>query len=227
MKVTVFSTWYNEADLAPYFLENYSWADEVIILLDEATTDLSRELAYAFPNVRIEPCATPGGLIDDGYLVDLKNHWAKHIDADWIISVDADELIVPPADGDIKRLLASADGNLIHLHLWQVWRNEVEDELNPLKPAIWQRRHGDPNRTTGENAIYRKPIIFKPETQIHWYPGQHRYHRNPRIKPSHYVFDGAHWSMADEDIAVRRQDCGTKETLERGQLCEPLGLSMV
>lgn len=213
MKVSVFSTWYNEADMAPYFLENYAWADEIIILLDDATTDASREIAMDHANVRIERCATPGGLIDDGYLIGLKNYWARSIKADWVISVDADELIVPPADGDIKRVLAAADGNLIYLHLWQVWCNEVEEELNPSLPAIWQRRHGDPNRNHGQNGTYKKPVIFNPEIEIAWYPGQHRIHRNPRVKPSRCVFDGAHWSMADVEMAIKRRIEGRRDRL--------------
>jgi len=213
MKVSVLTVWYNEQDMAPFFLDNYSWADEIIILLDDASTDMSREVALARPNVRIERCATPGGLIDDGYLVDLKSDWAHKIDADWIISVDADELIIPPDDDDHRRVLTGCNGNLIYLHLWQVWRNEMNVDLDPDATAIWQRRYGDLNRTEGENGSYRKPVIFKPETNIVWYPGQHRYHRNPQIKPSCCVFDGAHWSMADEGMAIRRRIAGRKKRL--------------
>ena len=213
MKVSIFSTWYNEADMAPYFLENYAWADEIIILLDDATTDRSREIAEDYKNVQIKQCATPGGLIDDGYLVFLKNCWARSIKADWVISVDADELIIPPVDGDIKRVLAEASGNLIYLHLWQVWRNETEKDLDPTLPAIWQRRYGDPNRNRGENGTYKKPVIFKPEIEIMWYPGQHRIQPNRKVRISDCVFDGAHWSMADVEMAVRRRIGGRRDRL--------------
>ena len=39
MKVIVISRWYNEEFFAPFFLNHYAWADEVIILLEKTSTE--------------------------------------------------------------------------------------------------------------------------------------------------------------------------------------------
>lgn len=213
MTISVLTAWFNEADLAPYFLDHYSWADEIVILLEAETMDRSREIISKYPMARIEECESPGGLLDDGHLIELKNNRVRAFNTDWVISVDADEFVLIPRGKEMHGILATADGNLARLHLWQVWRNARDADLNPGLPAVWQRRHGDPNRSRGLNACYRKPVIVKPEAGIEWYPGQHIYRPGGNARLSDLVFDGAHWSMADAEIAIRRRIAGRRDRM--------------
>lgn len=211
MRITVISRWFNEAALAPYFLNHYSqFADKIIIYLDTATTDNSAEIILRYAKAEIKPCTSPGGL-NDRYLVELFNGIASKIDADWVISADADEYIFPKDGGDVHKALTDSGGNLIYAHFWQVYRHIDDGELDPNLPTIWQRRHGNPNRTEGVNGLYRKPIIFKPEIKIKWLPGQHHYQPNRKIAVSKTDFDGAHWNLADLDIAIERRIKGRRE----------------
>ena len=210
MKITVLSRWFNEAMLAPFFLSHYAFADEIIILLDEATTDGTVEIIAGYPNATIRNYRLPGK-INYGFTTELVTKAAATVKSDWIMAPDTDELVFPTGGGDVRMALGQADGNLIYADLWQVYRHATDKDLDSSWPVIRQRRHGDPNRITGPNGTYRKPIIVKSGLGIDWGPGFHRYQRNPRIKISRTRFDGAHWMMADVDLAIARRMRGRRE----------------
>ena len=46
--ITVISAWYNEEFLASLFLKHYSFADKIVILLDESTNDHTVEMINLF-----------------------------------------------------------------------------------------------------------------------------------------------------------------------------------
>lgn len=85
--------------------------------------------------------------------------------------------------------------------------------LTSALPVLWLRRHGDPNRTAGGNANYQKPIIVKAGLGLWWGVGLHNYAENPRVRVASGRFDGAHWRMADPDLAVSRRLRGRRENV--------------
>lgn len=210
MKITVISRWFNEEMLAPFFLSHYAFADEIIILLDEATTDNTAEIISQFPNTKIRNYRLPGK-INYGFTTALVGQAALAVDGDWIMAPDTDEFIFPTGGGDVREALGHADGNVIYADQWQVYRHATEKDLDSSWPVIWQRRHGDPDRTTIINSTYRKPIIAKTGLHITWTPGFHKYNPNPKIRVSGTRFDGAHWMMADIDLAIARRMRGRRE----------------
>lgn len=214
MKITVISRWYNEEFLAPFFLSHYQFADNIIIYRDIASFDRSGEIVLGYPKTELRPCASPGGL-NDRYLVNLINEAVAGLDTDWVLAVDADELIFGDGRFDPRLMIEQADGNLIYAHFWQVYRHRSDAPLNPGEPAIFQRRHGDPDRITGVNGMYKKPIIVKPEAGIVWEEGHHTFKPNPKIKVSSTILDGAHWTMADIDNAIERRIKGRRDRFSR------------
>jgi len=210
MKITVISRWFNEAMLAPFFLSHYAFADEILILLDEATTDGTAEIISRYPNAKIKNYKLPGK-INYSFTTELVTQAAAITDGDWLICPDTDEFVFPAGGGDVRMALGQADGNLIYTHMWQVYRHRTDKDLDLSWPIIRQRRHGDPNRTVGFNGMYRKPIILKTGLGITWTPGFHKYLNNPRIQVSHTGFDGAHWIMADINLAIARRMRGRRE----------------
>jgi hypothetical protein len=210
MKITVISRWFNEAMLAPFFLSHYAFADEIIILLDEATNDGTAEIISRYPNAKIRNYKLPGK-IDYGFVTRLVTQGAATVDSDWIMAPDTDEFIFPCGGGDARTALSQADGNLIYTDIWQVYRHRTDRDLDSSWPVILQRRHGDPNRTVGFNGMYGKPIIVKSGLNIHWTPGFHKYLPNPKIQVSSTRFDGAHWMMADVELAIVRRMRGRRE----------------
>lgn len=215
--VTVLTRWFNEEILAPFFLEHYAWADEIVILLDEETTDASAGIAGRHRKARVVPYRNPRGF-NAADVTDRVNRAAAEIATDWIVSVDPDEFVWAPGFADVRETLAEADGNLVYVDFWQVYRHRTEMDLDPSLKAVWLRRHGDPNRTKGTNALYRKPVIVRAGLGIRWGVGLHAYEPNDRIVVSSTRFDGAHWVMADPDLAVRRRLRGRRENVSEENL---------
>lgn len=210
MKINIVTMWYNEAFLAPFFLGNYSYADKIHILLDADTNDNTREICGRYSNVEIENFTFPD-MMDDNLKVIKINEVVSAQTADWVFAVDADELIFPANGEDARVVLERQTANLLHAQMWQVYRHVTDSDLDPAQPAIYQRRHGDPSLTSGVNRLYVKPIIVKPEIGIEWTPGCHFYKENKKIIVSPEKFWGAHWQMADVDMAVDRRIHGRRE----------------
>jgi hypothetical protein len=204
VRVSVISRWNNEEFLAPFFLGHYSWADEIVIRLDSATTDRSAAIINQYPNAWFSYFDS-GGEMNDRLLAEMMSDLAGRLRSDWVIYVDADELAFPAGGADPHDVLADADGNLIETWFRWVYRHKDDADLDPTKPAIWQRRHGG-KYTIVPNAVDRfmKPCIVKPSAGILWGVGTHGYEPNRKIKVSSTKFDGVHWQMADVDNAVKR-----------------------
>lgn len=213
MKISVISRWYNEEFLAPFFLKHYSYADEVFIMLDKTTTDKSEEIIRRYPNTQIG-YFDHGGVMNDRLLADIMSDLCAKMKSDWVIYVDADEFVFPVGMENARMVLSQADGNLIETWFRWVYRHLTDADLDPTKPAIWQRRHGGKYMIVpGCSDKFMKSCIVKPETLICWTPGTHGYHESGRIQISKTYFDGVHWQMADVENAVKRMIDGREKRL--------------
>lgn len=212
MKITVLSKWYNEAELAPFFLNHYSYADEILIYLDRGINDGSVAEIKKYPQAKII-WAKSTGKLNDGACIAALNDIASKSNADWLISVDADEFVFPQNFNDPREVLKRADGNIIYSSMWNMYRHETDPDLDPLHPSIFQRRHGDPNRISNNNEMSTKPNIINPRIKINWGVGCHGYYSaiNPQVSTTR--FDGAHWQSVDVDISCKRRIKGGKERM--------------
>ena len=61
MKIAIVTVWYNEEDLAPFFLKHYSYVDDLYVYLDTATSDSTRKICEAHSNVTIRDMSFPAG----------------------------------------------------------------------------------------------------------------------------------------------------------------------
>ena len=216
MKITIVTAWGSEAELAPYFLKHYSYADEIIILYGQIE-DKTLEIAASYPNVR---------LVEVHYQDNRWSMWVKQkaiddhcakITEGWFYCVDADEFIFPMVDGNIiddpHDFLEKADGNIMRAWIWQVFRSEQEKDLVPDFPIIYQRRYGiaDFKASWKEGNVtkyayqYIKPVVAKPEAKPLFHPGGHEVHDRPEYAWSSEQFWGTHWHYADADMAIVRE----------------------
>lgn len=208
MKIVVVSAWYNEAFLAPFFLSHYAYADKIHLIIDVATTDKTHDICARYSNVEIEGFSSPEGM-DDGINIGLVNKRVASLDCDWVYVVDADELVFPKNMGNPRDVLARQTGNLLYVPLRNVYRHITDSDLDPNKPALEQRRHGDPV----VHSDYTKPMIAKPETGIQWQVGHHSYHSNSKLKRSQESFQGVHWQSVDVEMAIERRLKGRRDRL--------------
>lgn len=219
MKITVISMWHNEAQLAPFFLGHYAYADKIHLIIGSDTTDNTLEICAKYPNVEIEEHTFPGGLLNDTLKMEKFNQATARADSDWVIAIDADEFIFPPTREDPRVYLSRQKGNLIQAVMWQVYRHITELDLDPNKPALGQRQHGN-----NWKVHHMKPIVVKPETHIKWTIGHHGYIKTSRIVESQNVFWGTHWAMADADMAIARYIKGRKERMSERNIERRYGI---
>ena len=205
--ITIISAWYNEEFLAPLFLEHYSFADRIIIMLDESTNDgtideikkfMSRDSFISFRKLHM-----PDGL-DDKLKQRQMNEQYRQIEKGWVIEVDSDEFIKIPEIG-MKPFLSEIKEDVVLVMFWQMYQNsQVEKPLDNVTPVFEQRQHGIRNRFRRWN----KPCVVRAGRNYAWGVGHHDI-VPPRNISSKLLF-GAHWSMADTDMAIARRIYGHK-----------------
>lgn len=212
-KISIITKWLNEEDLAPFFLQHYAWADKIIVLLDTRTDDRTEEIIAEYPNARIIPVDYPEGF-NCIRAIGRINEVAGSLNTDWIICVDADEFIFPHGGGDVREELLGCD-DVVYADMWQVYRHKTEIDLDPTIPVMNARRFGDPDRDSMPNQLYKKPCIIRAGCGIEWEVGCHYFHSDHEISVSKTRFDGAHWAMADANIAIKRRKRFRREVLSR------------
>jgi glycosyltransferase involved in cell wall biosynthesis len=87
----------DEAGTIVAALESVSWADELIVV-DSGSNDDTVRLARQFTD-RVVVREWPGYVAQKNYAASLASH-------DWILSLDADELVTPALAGEIRATLA-------------------------------------------------------------------------------------------------------------------------
>jgi len=231
LKLEVITMWYNEAFLAPLFMNHYSFANKIHLFYDQDTTDNTLEIIEKYDNINIIPFRFPD-MMDDIIKVDKINNLYKSLDCDWVIVVDADEFVFPiPLGRDIREFLERENNyDLVYVQLWQVYRHKNDSDLTYALPTLQQRRHGDRNVTEGINAAYVKPIVVRPSAGVEWLPGCHKIRDKKnlnniinkiignQIAISPQKLYGSHWAMADPKFAVKRRIKDRKERQSRRNL---------
>lgn len=209
MNIAACTVWYNEEDFAPFFLRHYLYVDKIFVLVDSATDDFTREILGQYHNVEQREIVFPEeGVDEDQKISEIMNVYEECYDYDWFYNVDADELIFPPDGLHPYSFLRSCNESVIRADLIQVYRHESEKDLDySLDRAFEQRRHG--TRTLMINGadqghLYHKPIIVRTYgVNPVWCPGNHTLQHVGKVCEKSFL--GAHWAMADEDIAIKRR----------------------
>ena len=225
MSVSVVTAWHNEAMIAPFFLNHYAYADKIVVIMGDDTTDESRELCLKRGNVEIEDFTFPDMLLNDIIKAEKMSSVAGEQKTDWVYVVDADEFVFPAGGESPDAVLGRQAGNVMYARMWNVYRHKTDPDLDPEKPPVFQRRHGDPSfKTPGAYKTgYIKPIIVRPQFKFRWYPGNHMLIYNEHTDECSESFLGVHWAMADEEMAVKRRIGGMKGRLSADNIKYGMG----
>ena len=206
---------YNEQKILPFFLKHYEHLPAIHVLFETDSDDRSYEILTAHPKVRIHKVHVPGG-IDDVEKVKVVNRWIRTLNAaDWLYVVDSDEFIFPAKKEDDAYFLARQEAsgyNVVMSFMYQVYRHKTDADLDAAKRPIPQRMHGDPDLFSTKqepnrdcNAHYIKPIVIKPTSGIQFSPGNHLILDSAQVTLSCDDYVGAHWQMADPELALDRR----------------------
>lgn len=231
MKIAIITVWYNEEDLAPFFLKHYDYVDKIFLYLDTDTNDSTYSICSEYSNLAIRDISFPNGF-DCVEKQDRINNTVKELsEYDWIYSLDADEFIFPPKEyGSAEEFLTTQEKrgfNILYAKMYQVYRHLTDKDLDPSKPAIPQRLHGDPDINHWLNRLYVKPIVAKPSTGVAWVTGSHTPKQNGKLKFSPETYFGAHWANVEEKIAIKRRIYGMKMRFSKRQVAMQSGIQNI
>jgi hypothetical protein len=188
VRIDVYSTMYNEAQLLPYWLRHYeTFASRIFVWLDDDSTDGSREILEQHPLVKILPL--DHHKVDDMFWVKGLFQSYKRISrrkAEWVMVADGDEFIYHP---DMQAALAQAKNNGVDVitcagytvisDRFPETQGQIYDELKMGLPDMWME----------------KDTVFHPSVRMKWRPGRHGI---SRIRKS----DGTQ-AIRDKETGVR------------------------
>lgn len=199
-KIIVMSIWYNEELLAPLFCNHYKDADEIRILLETDTNDTTREICARYPNVGIKNVHCKDGM-DNVQMINIINDSIREIDDGWIYLVDADEFIFPEFHEDPQTFLVRQTADIVMCLYFHVWRHVTDKDIDYDKDPIPQRLHALDRE--GVSYKFTKPSVLRASAKVALTIGNHSYRGDHSVSAERYI--GAHWKLADLDIAIRRR----------------------
>lgn len=168
MKIRTIVPVYNEEFFLPHFLEHYSKISDSIVVLDNGSTDGSREIASLFPKVELREFSSEG-YSEKAVLAALEAARMESVGKfDWCMFPDCDEFLAHRSGGDLRDLIEKSDSDVLISAGFQMIHHPSERPLNPAVSLVGQRRYGE------QSYAYSKPIIMRPQADISWWPGKHR-----------------------------------------------------
>ena len=174
MKIHAYILCYNEEMILPFTLDYYSKYCEKIILLDNESTDRSREIASRYPNVSILSWSSNNEMNDLAH-VQIKSNVYKNSRglADWVIVCDCDEFLY-----GIEKLEELKDNNnkVPHVTGYQM----VSDSFPIYDEELITKKI----QTGFKDSVFDKQIIFDPNVEIRFGFGAHHFSCNEPIKDS-------------------------------------------
>jgi hypothetical protein len=204
LRIEVITMMYNEAILAPLFVRHYApWVDKITVFYSESADGTRRELETAaaqcgVKSLDIVPFEFPGGF-DDNRKIARINKAVWNSSASFAVCVDADEFVHPwPfASTNPRDTLEKETSDVVRCEMFQMYRHAADADLDPAKPPLFQRRHGDPD----VHKHYTKPCIVRPDCGAQFSRGCHRL-LAPK-QTSSTIWRGVHWGKADNFSLMR------------------------
>ena len=138
-KLSAFITTYNNERTLANCLESVKWADEIVVL-DSFSTDNSVAIAKSY-NCRLFQHDFLGYGPQKQSALEKTSH-------DWVLLLDADEMLSVELQSEIKQLLADGpklDGYELPRHEQLFWRMSSPRARFNFYLSAQSRRHGRPN----------------------------------------------------------------------------------
>jgi hypothetical protein len=166
VSLDVYTMTWNEEYMLPYFLRHYEQFADRIFVIDDESTDATRDIAAAHPKVEVLPCPFSGlqEILKARTFSRIYRGISRGV-ADWVIVVDCDEFIYHPR---LLEVLAEQKATGAHIikpdRGWMLGARETPQTTGQLYDSCTL---GFPKRA------YAKPVIFNPSADVWFTPGQH------------------------------------------------------
>lgn len=149
---------WNEEETIHLTIKHYQKFCERVVIYDNHSTDRTVEIAKSL-GCAVKKFGVHGELSDSAYK-EVKNNCWKDSRFNWVIVVDADEILWHP---DLKNVVENSKGNIFKTFGWNVFSYDMPKE-------DWlEITHGH------FEANYSKSVIFKPKelNEINFHIGAH------------------------------------------------------
>jgi hypothetical protein len=197
LRIEVITTWHDQAALAPHFLDHYRYADRITVIVEAGTDDQTLAICARYPNVAVDHL--PAGAGDAERLARL-NATYRALRCDWVYAVEGHELLfrLPWGTNPRPAMNLEHDFDVVRVRLWRVHRHRSDADLDPRRPAVPQRRHGEPH--LGEQDPPARPLVVRGGFDGAWTGGRQSFERagGGGLRESPRVFGGVDWSRADQ-----------------------------
>lgn len=179
---------FNEASLIRYTLRHYATYCSKLVVHDAGSTDSTVEICRMM-SAEVLPWDTKGELNDE-MAMDLKNECWKGTDADWVIVVDADELLYfPKGVGETLATYSRLGAAIIKAHGFDMYsvaypttRGQIYDEVKLGAPS---------------DKWYGKPVLFSPRQVEETGFGIGAHESDPLLRSGRRIHVGADWPKAN------------------------------
>jgi glycosyltransferase involved in cell wall biosynthesis len=150
LKISAVIITFNEASRIRATLDSLVWCDEIIIV-DSGSTDETITICKEYSTCKVFNQPFLGYGPQKKHAVDLATH-------DWVLSIDADEVVVPELKLEIKQLLATNNITHVGFHIPRshVFLNKVfmhGREYKHYYLRLFNKKHGNFNNKTVHEGI--------------------------------------------------------------------------
>ena len=166
MVIHVYSIVRNDEYILPYFLRHYSIFADKIFIIDDHSTDNTREVATSFPKVELLNFEYNRGFNEDDFNNTLESSYKKHSRgiADWVMCVDSDEFIYHKDIINVLQEQCNAGSQVLKTDGYT-----MVSEKNPDKDG----QIYDECKMGMRTKQYDKTVVFNPKIDITFGHGRH------------------------------------------------------
>ena len=200
MTITVYTVTYNEEKMIPFFLDYYSQFASRIIIYDNESTDDTVKIASNYPLVTDIKSFKSENSFDDSIHVRIKNTCWLDDQSDYVIIVDADELLYHDSGiinylNETRYAVYQPTGYNMVSKCFPTYNKLITEQITE---GVYEQQ-------------YSKPVIFSPKiiNNVNYVLGAHtgKFYRNHQdILPAQCELKLLHYKNVGFDYRISRHN---------------------
>ena len=194
----IYSIVRNDEYILPYFLRHYSTFANKIFIIDDHSTDKTREIAKAHPKVELLDFEYNRGFNEDDFSNSLESNYKKSKgEADWIMCADSDEFIYHKEMSNVLKEQRELGTQVLKTEGFMM----ISKNLPKGRGQIY-----DENKEGIPMKQYGKTVIFDPNIDVFFGHGRHITILPTGIKAKQVGIKLLHYRCLSRDYFIARSE---------------------